>query len=89
METIKWVIVGVAGIVIAVALIYSMNTPDLPDNESFLYNAYAPGYDEYFVIKSNHWLPLDTIVHFDDQAIVTDQVTGYQARILSTYTSIH
>jgi hypothetical protein len=55
----------------------------------YYYNAYSLGYDEYFVIKSYQSLPLDTLVHFDDQAIVTDQVTGYQAKILSPYTSIH
>ena len=58
-------------------------------HKAYLYNAYSPGYDEYFVIKSYQSLPLDTLVHFDDQAIVTDQATGYQARILSSYTSIH
>lgn len=51
----------------------------------YYYNAYAPGYDEYFVIKSYSPMPLDTIVHFDDKATVTDQKTGYTAKILSIY----
>lgn len=54
----------------------------------YLFNAYAPGYDEYFVIKSPTWLPLDTIVHFDEQATVTEIKTGYQAKILSVYSII-
>lgn len=73
--------------VAAIATISVMDNNYHP--KGFFYNAYAPGYDEYFVIKSDHWLPLDTIVHFDDKATVTDKVTGYQARILSPYTLIH
>lgn len=53
--------------------------------KSYYYNAYAPGYDEYFVIKSYSPMPLDTIVHFDDNAVITNQRTGYTCKILSPY----
>jgi len=51
----------------------------------YYYNAYAPGYDEYFILKSYQILPLDTITHFDDQAVSTTEKTGYTARVLSPY----
>lgn len=51
----------------------------------YYYNAYAPGYDEYFVLKSYQPLPLDTITHFDDNAVSTDRKTGYTAKVISIY----
>lgn len=52
---------------------------------AYYYNAYAPGYDEYFVLKSYQPLPIDTITHFDDKAVSTSEKTGYTAKILSPY----
>lgn len=51
----------------------------------YYYNAYAPGYDEYFIVKSYSIMPIDTIVHFNDNAVVTEQRTGYTCKILSPY----
>lgn len=52
----------------------------------YYYNAYAPGYDEYFIVKSYTVLTFDTVVHFDEHATVTNEANGYQCKILSTYT---
>ena len=82
----KWFI---PSIVCTFAVIYLITLFGYNPRRSYLYNAYSPSYDEYFVIKSYGSLPLDTVVNFDDNAIVTADKTGYQARILSTYTSIH
>ena len=54
--------------------------------KAYYYNAYAPGYDEYFILKSYQLLPIDTITHFDDHAVSTSSQTGYTAKILSPYT---
>jgi hypothetical protein len=51
----------------------------------YYYNAYAPGYDEYFILKSYQPLPLDTVTHFDGNAVSTKDKTGYTAKILSIY----
>lgn len=52
---------------------------------SYYYNAYSNEFDEYFVIKSNAQLPIDTLVNFDSHAKVGANRTGYTAYILSTY----
>jgi hypothetical protein len=53
--------------------------------KAYYYNAYAPGYDEYFVLKSFQPLPIDTVTHFDDNAVSTSDKTGYTAKVLSIY----
>lgn len=82
----KWFIPSVAG---TYAAIYLITIFSVSRQSSYLYNAYAPGYDEYFIIKSYQLLPLDTIVHFNDKSVVTDDNTEYAARIISPYNSIH
>lgn len=67
------------------AVIYIIFGFSAHPKKAIYYNAYAPGYDEYFVIKSYTWLPIDTVVNFNDNAVVTEYKTGYQARILSPY----
>lgn len=52
----------------------------------YYYNAYSPGYDEYFVLKSYQQLPIDTITHFEaNHALATKEKTGWTAKILSVY----
>lgn len=82
----KWFIPSIVG---TFAVIYLITLFSYNPRKSYLYNAYSPGYDEYFVIKSYQQLPFDTVVSFDNNAIVTADKTGYQARILSSYTSIY
>lgn len=74
-------------ILIAIALVGAVLSYNKPQSKkAYYYNAYAPGYDEYFIVKSHTLLPFDTIVHFDDHAVVTHEKTGYTAKILSPYT---
>jgi hypothetical protein len=82
----KWFIPSVIG---TYAVIYLITIFSTKHQSSYLYNAYSYSYDEYFIIKSHQLLPLDTIVHFNDKSVVTDDNTEYAARIISPYTSIH
>lgn len=70
------------GIIILIAVIAS----SCGHKRTYYYNAYSPGYGEYFVIKSYTPLSIDTLVNFDDEAIVTEERNGFRARILSMYT---
>lgn len=55
-------------------------------NVGYLYNAYDKEADENFVLKAYTLLPKDTLVNYDNNAVVTTKKTPYTARIISLYT---
>lgn len=56
---------------------------------AYYYNAYSPEYDEYFVLKSYQPLPMDTVVHFNNNVVATHKKTRFTAKVLSIYSPIN
>lgn len=65
-----------------VAVIIAIKATQQP---AYLYNAYDPGTDEFFILKSYSQLDNKSTVWYNDSAVVVGYPTQFVAQIQSVY----